>query len=131
MYFHITRDIRLKCSNISKESNGSGFWHVNICSLHDIECARNILIVLVHVWMFMVCHPWKYQGPYTAQRAHGHMSIDLFIIDQQPECYRKMVWKWNSSVDETAGKWFVLLLGHTHNSNCHTNFNNQNVVSIL
>ena len=31
-------------------------------------------------------NPQEYQGPYTAQRAPGHMIIDLVIIPQQPEC---------------------------------------------
>ena len=31
-------------------------------------------------------YPWKYQGPYMAQAAPGHMSIYLFGIAQQPEC---------------------------------------------
>ena len=28
----------------------------------------------------------KYQDSYTAQRTPGHMSIDLVVIVQQPEC---------------------------------------------
>ena len=31
-------------------------------------------------------HPQTYQGPYTAKKAPGHMSIDPFVIAQQPEC---------------------------------------------
>ena len=37
---------------------------------------------------FSMSKPKKYDGPYTAPRAPGHniMSIDLFVIAQQPEC---------------------------------------------
>ena len=30
--------------------------------------------------------PRQYKGLYTAQRANGHLSIDLLVIAQQPQC---------------------------------------------
>ena len=32
------------------------------------------------------CHPRKYEGPYTSQRAPGIMSIALLVIGQQLKC---------------------------------------------
>ena len=30
--------------------------------------------------------PRKYKGPYTPHRAHGHITIDIFVIAQQLAC---------------------------------------------